>query len=937
MKKRCILLLVFLATFSPLSCALNKSKILRQEQLVGDDSWDNIVIRKSPADKRSYAALKLANNLQVLLISDPTIATSAATLSVGAGYAQDSDSQPGLAHYLEHVILLNSKRYPEVNGLKNFLAARGYNLKGTTGAQETNYSFMSPAKDFGEAIDRFSDLFAAPVFDPELADKERQAVHNEWSLQRKSDAAILAAIDSLTINPLHPLSRMSIGNLETLTDKENSNLLQETKDFYQKYYSASNMRLTLVGSQSLALLRTYAKLYFSALPNSNIASPRITQLALTASELGKEIHYRPIGNMRSIYIDLPIQLADEQWALKAKEYLTAIVGSEAEGTLFGWLRIQGFAERTSLSILTQRFGRDGYLRVNISLTATGLQQSDKVIAATFSYLDLIKEKGIQKLLFDEQKSMAEKEFLNFKNETSFNAMARISSDQFIYPIEHIIDGPYSYNNFNGKSIAEFFEKWQPENARLWYINSNEIGDTPIPHYEGSYSIKDIPQEKISRWKSAAQAIVLKLPEANDLFSPASAPLVASSYQKPRQLISEPGVEGFLVHPPANRSDQGKITLELNTDINYKSAKNYMMAAIIKVLVQRKNTSLISRAKNAGISVEITSENESSLAFTLSGYTGKQTSLLGQLLDSIKNLQVSRQEFEDARQIVKKNQDIKNHVVIQQLNDALDQIQYAAPLNRQESFLYSDKLKFNDFKNYYEKLIDRVLLRVFISGNFSEDQAVAIALQAKTILPSLRKPQDRTIEKYFTPKKNHFTEIKAVTSLNDSGVVDAYIADTSSIKDRATLAILDRLMVKDFYTQLRALKQLGYIVTVGPIATAQYNGYKFGVQSSTANSTRLLGAITDFKKQYLATLESVDAETIGRIKLNLKMEKNSNTYKNYRDDFLNGIYTFDSSERYLSEIDAVTQQDLVALYQDLILNNLGEHIQLQIKGKNHADN
>lgn len=42
-------------------------------------------IYKSPRDKRSYRGLKLANDMKILLISDPSTATSAAALSVGVG------------------------------------------------------------------------------------------------------------------------------------------------------------------------------------------------------------------------------------------------------------------------------------------------------------------------------------------------------------------------------------------------------------------------------------------------------------------------------------------------------------------------------------------------------------------------------------------------------------------------------------------------------------------------------------------------------------------------------------------------------------------------------------------------------------------------------------------------------------------------------------
>ena len=45
----------------------------------------------SPNDDRAYALVELANGLEVMLVSDPTVEKSAAALSVGLGAAADPD------------------------------------------------------------------------------------------------------------------------------------------------------------------------------------------------------------------------------------------------------------------------------------------------------------------------------------------------------------------------------------------------------------------------------------------------------------------------------------------------------------------------------------------------------------------------------------------------------------------------------------------------------------------------------------------------------------------------------------------------------------------------------------------------------------------------------------------------------------------------------
>ncbi len=51
------------------------------------------------------------------------------------------------------------------------------------------------------------------------ADRERNAVNAELTMARTRDGMRMAQVSAETINPAHPGSRFSGGNLETLSDK----------------------------------------------------------------------------------------------------------------------------------------------------------------------------------------------------------------------------------------------------------------------------------------------------------------------------------------------------------------------------------------------------------------------------------------------------------------------------------------------------------------------------------------------------------------------------------------------------------------------------------------------------------------------------------------------------------------------------------------------
>lgn len=62
------------------------------------------VLRKNSEDKSVSRTLILENGLKVILISDPSFNSSAASLAVRVGSLADPKEHSGLAHFLEHML-----------------------------------------------------------------------------------------------------------------------------------------------------------------------------------------------------------------------------------------------------------------------------------------------------------------------------------------------------------------------------------------------------------------------------------------------------------------------------------------------------------------------------------------------------------------------------------------------------------------------------------------------------------------------------------------------------------------------------------------------------------------------------------------------------------------------------------------------------------------
>lgn len=106
-----------------------------------DTGWQPIqeTIRKSEKDTRQYQAIRLDNDMVVLLVSDPQAVKSLSALVVPVGSLQDPADHQGLAHFLEHMTLMGSQKYPQPDSLAEFLKLHGGSHNASTAPYRTAF------------------------------------------------------------------------------------------------------------------------------------------------------------------------------------------------------------------------------------------------------------------------------------------------------------------------------------------------------------------------------------------------------------------------------------------------------------------------------------------------------------------------------------------------------------------------------------------------------------------------------------------------------------------------------------------------------------------------------------------------------------------------------------------------------------------------------
>lgn len=936
-----VVLLGGMVSFS--GCQTHSSSSVAQDTLLSQP-LEQVTIIKSPNDDRTYSALRLDNDLQVVLVSDATSEVAAVSLAVGAGSYQDPNDQAGLAHYLEHMLFLGTEKYPEPNSLQKFIDGNAGMWNAYTARNHTNYFFQLKADQLDQALDYFSDYFRAPTFNPQYSEKERNAVNSEWSMGRTNDSWILYRVAGLTSNPAHPAHRFTTGNLTTLADKPGSSLQDALRQFYQRYYSANNMRLTIVSKQPLAELEALARKHFSSVPNRDITPPRVDLPGLTAAQMGQHIHVKTLKDMKQLVIEYPIQDNTAQWRVKPNGYLHYLISSEEPGTLGQQLRDSGLVNFLSAQVSPDEYGNDGTFRVFIELTEAGLNNKDVIISAVFAYVDLIRRQGVNQGYFRELKAMWEKDFASSDKPAPLQQATHLSERQFKVPVAHLLNADFVYERFDAKAIKDVLKQLTPERARIWHVSHQETADQEIPFYEGRYAVKAFTPDELAHWRKVAKRTRLQLPPANDLFTDKPAPLVKAVHTTPYPVLSQAGVEAWLVHNEHFHDDKGLLEISLNIDFAYDTPEETVAASLLSDIYNARQISLADRAGRAGIYIGLGLSPEKGQSFSLYGYSEKQPLLVEKMMQEYAALEINANELNNLRdRYIKSLINQRKEIPFRQAFSRIGKnLREKGRWDNTELIAVAEKITLEKVRQHHKRVLDNHLLRIYAAGNFTEATIASLAEKAAQTLGSSRLPEQRYTVAIVPPRAGLQQSDTFDVDPTDSALVDLYLSTQQDMNQSAQLRLLNGLFSTDIFTQLRTQEQLGYVVGSFGDHVNDYPMFGLFVQSTNTDLTALKARMDKFRVDYLAVLQSLDPAQLEQLKAAeiAQIQQKPNDYRaeasRHLTDFSAGTFSFDRKARLVAALEKVSKADLIASYKTLVLGKQGQNLVIQARGTHFAD-
>lgn len=894
----------------------------------------------SPNDERKYRTLKLKNNIEVILVSDPLTKKSAAALNVGVGLLQDPMEQQGLAHYLEHLLFLGTKKYPKTDEYDNFLKENGGMMNASTWLTYTNYMFQVNNDAYDETLDRFSDFFKSPMLYPEYTEKERNAVNAEWSMRKELDFFMQFKLSRDMMND-HPANRFLIGNLETLSDKKNSNLHQATVDFYNKYYSANIMKVSMISHLPLDDMELLAKKHFTPIEDKRITKPQVKQKLDFTTLGGKKVYFKPNQDIKQLKLDFTITNNQDQFRTKPNYFVSYLLGSEMPGSPAHTFKALGWISSLNAGASPNHYGNYGELSITINLTDKGMQNRDTIIATTMQYIDLIKEKGVDAKYYNEIKTALNNEFQFLEKTDEFSYAANLVNSMQDYPTNYAINAPYFFSEFDAQAIRDVLTQLTPETLRIWYISKDEKVTNKQHFYNGEYRIEDISADEMALWKKPTQA-ELSLPLINRLLPENFAIKSQDNQQdKPALKVDVYGVRVW--HYPSQlftKQPKGVIKIDINSGIAANDIKTQVALAIWQDVYNLKQSLVMSEASAAGINIKASAKK--GMTLLIDGFTDKQPDLLDILFkELIPNLTMQR--FAQAKDRYMRNiANIEKKVAVQQLGGAFAKLTQKGTFENNALIEVANQMTLPEFNRLISHVVQNNQTRIFAFGNYDVADLQQVATLTSRALGKDKQETDFAKAVYLKPKPQQKLSYQQDIAAADIAIFDVHFHANEGYKSLATAKILATHFSSAAFNQLRTEEQLGYAVGATDYALEQHAGVGLFIQSPVLNLAQAQARFDKFKVEYKALLEALTPEAFEKIKDGILVTL-SQSPKNMSEerlpifsDWSKENWDYDSKVKLIEQVGKVSLQDIKSFYKATLANPNAARINIQLRGSNYQD-
>lgn len=872
----------------------------------------------------------LPNGIRALVVSLPAAKQPNLSVSVGVGSAHEPQNLPGLAHFVEHMLFLGNKEYPDSLETNKFISDNDGFRNAYTADFNTNYYLTVNTEALPEAVKRYSRFFVTPLFTASLVEKEKNAVHNEYIL-KFDPVKLMRAYATVFSGEGSVESFFNFGSNESLKPAT----AQDARDFYNKYYSARNMTIILTGPQDVETLKELITKNFSDVSGHKVNLPAVPKDKPMVNKIVKMNSPEAIQRMN---ITFDIKATKNQKVKDALHNIGGIIADESKGSLQSVLQDLGYvpAKEGAVSGAINR----NQISVGIQITNLGAQNYEHILALVKGYVNYIKSQPQPIYYLEEANGLAKvtnltQDFseitpneiasMNDKYNSKEKTAAQIFGDERmlsyssadyqtalslldlntvrIFLVTNDASQPDLYAKLFSKTVFKDEQKLQIETVDgVQYIVDG--------YYKFASRLEDIKNSDIKEVISSD----FSLPKENP-YIPTHFEMKSKEQLTSVQNLSVQNVDVF--YNPDNKAILPKTETSIylfspNVDFTDKKQlvqvilmKNWLLANMTADLYPMTIASVEQAfnvlAERKALRINITAWNDKS-----ANVSKDYVSLL-----SFNDNEVAFQKF---KQVTLVSLDQKRLSDDAQLSDVMASLYTEWPVLAEYKQIV-EGTTLQDLKNIYTSFFSKYYAQAVISGHYNgeEGSAIAMALQSKFPSAPMSKA-DLDAFKTVSNKKavNQLIQVTVTEAVSDMATtVDFYHLGTTSKKEELMSKILGNWIGPDFYYELRTQQQLAYDLWAGHSISGNYFGLYMYLKSSSASSDEIETAMNTFLLDWinnrLTQKEQKDIDAFLKKEADLEQKnKEKLDQESATEKFLGFEWKFEGPQESIS----ITMDDLI---------------------------
>lgn len=855
---------------------------------------------------------RLHNNINYVVSMDSDAIVANVGIGIKVGSIHDPLEYMGMAHFLEHMLFLGSKKYKDENYFDTMVKQYGGSSNAYTSLFETVYYFNVIAEHLNKMLDIFSRFFIDPLFDINSISREINAINSEHMKNYNNEFWIISQLIRDISDNDNCIHRFTTGTHETFGN-DYDKLREAMINFYNKYYCSENLYIVVQSNIDVDDMEKLIIKYFNMIEKKSCPLMELS-LYPKFSVKNKEYQIQPSQDNEYIVYFWDLFSACHYHDNHITNMIDHIITMRCENNLYDILN-----QTLCVASIETYYMEEGIFTVRVTMiknmkTVENIIKINNIVANYFN--------NLQKLNWDELYNgvniMYNFIYNNSRKQHNDDIMMDMVTNMMYYKVKNIYNGNKLIYKKDHVMLQKTLSLLEFKNASVIYGTTIELdgGDFLIePYYNKQYKplkygyIRNITKKNYNFHVNIDTDIYNIKPHNIDINIPIPIQINKNTWYG--------GVSHF--NEPFARVD-----ILMRNDNMFNTIISSIVSNIAINIINYYFSIYFCQYLNVDYNVAIVKQNDVGLiSLILTGYNDKFMDFVSMVLNKIKIIKVDDN-------------------IIKLYYDKYKQLLLAN--KTQTSWSYADMITDRIYKYYYEytnqlnvlpsidiKMIKKRIKTITQIKCFNVTSVwygnIHVSSQ-DNIISYLNKIHSDIIHTKIVPYRIQNIRVKHPNKHEQNKCIMICLPCTNYSKyvfvprDIVTIIILAAILKQPVYGELRTKHQLGYMVG-SHVFNDNINMYII-IKVQSDKSVKLVEhTICQFMNEFRQKLIDYDNKKFNQIKKSVHdklMEPPMNMSE------LNSImlaeikkeqYIFNSREQLAKEIENIELNDIIKLYHSII--------------------